>query len=222
MASASFVYIARHGERIDHVDPTWAETAERPHDAFLTERGIQQANALGKHLSSKNLTHIFCSPFYRTVQTANEVAKVTGIDLKIETGLCEYLTPDWFPIEPTMVPIKLLKEDFPAVDETYEPLVIPKYPETRDVLRERVQKTSKLLAAKFSGNILLVGHGITCEFAARGITGAGPRPYITYCALQVCSRVDDDSEKYCIASGGEPNVSFIPEDIRPYNKTGYK
>ncbi|KAI0564186.1 Histidine phosphatase [Gracilaria domingensis] len=216
---ASTVYIARHGERIDHVDKSWKATSERPHDPFLTETGIQQAHHLGKHLATKELTHIFASPFFRTVQTANEVAKVTGLPIKIEPGLSEWLHPEWFPKTPTMLPVKTLKEQFPSIDDTHEPLVFPDYPETRDRVIERSRQIAQRLAAKYSGNLLLVAHGMTCEFVARGLTDAGPRPYISYCSLQTCVRVEDE-DKYVVYGPDEADVSFMPEDIRPEIKSG--
>jgi hypothetical protein len=41
------VWIARHGNRLDFVNPEWFNTAERPYDPPLSEDGIEQAdNAL--------------------------------------------------------------------------------------------------------------------------------------------------------------------------------
>lgn len=221
MTLASMVSVARHGERIDHVDRSWRDTAENPHDPFLTQTGISQAQALGAKLAGTGLTHIFASPFYRTVQTANEVAKLTGVNVKIEAGLSEYLNPDWFPEEPKLQPVAKLMEDFTLIDATHCSVYNPKYPEAREDLVERAGKTARLLAERFSGHILLVAHGITCEFTVRGITGAGPRPYISYCSLQTCNRIDD-AGTYYIDGPNEPDISFIPEDIKPYVKASYR
>ncbi|CAN8062101.1 unnamed protein product [Agarophyton chilense] len=219
--AASTVYVARHGERIDHVDKSWKQTAERPHDPFLTENGIQQAHHLGKHLQSKQLTHIFASPFFRTVQTANQVSNVTGLPIKVEPGLSEWLHPAWFPSTPTMLSVKALKQQFPSIDISHEPMLLPDYPETRDRVIWRSKRIAQLLASKYSGNILLVAHGMTCEFIARGLTDAGPRPYIAYCSLQTCVRADQHA-KYFIHGPNEPDVSFMPESIRPKIKGVYQ
>lgn len=222
MTLASRVSVARHGERIDHVDRSWSDTAENPHDPFLTEKGIRQARALGENLAETGLTHIFASPFYRTVQTAHEVAKITGVVVKIESGLSEWLNPDWFSEEPKLQPVANLMEDFALIDATHCSVNRPKYPETRDALVERAGKTAQLLAEKFSGHILFIAHGITCEFTVRGITGTGPRPYISYCSLQTCNRGDDATDNYFIEGPNEPDISFMPGDIKPYVKTGYQ
>ncbi|CDF37590.1 unnamed protein product [Chondrus crispus] len=218
MTLASTVFVARHGERIDHVDRSWRDTAENPYDAFLTETGIRQARALGEKLAGTGLTHIFASPFYRTVQTANEVAKLTGLPIKVEAGICEFLNPEWFEAMPRLQPLGQLKKSFPLVDISYTSLVEPNYPETRDILIERAGRTARLLSEKFSGAILLVGHGISCEFTVRGITQAGPIPYISYCSLQTCKRKETETASYYIDGSCEPDISFMEGDIKPLIK----
>jgi len=222
MAMATTVYVARHGERIDHIDELWKLTAENPADPFLTETGIRQASALGSKLASKGLTHIFCSPFYRTIQTANEVSKATGVDIKIEAGLSEFLNPEWFPTNPRLMLLQELKKEFPSIDTTYVSQKTPSFPETREALIARAGETARTLASKFSGNILLVAHGITCEFTVRGITGTGPIPYISYCSLQTCGRKDNADGQYYIEGSEEPDISFMPEQIRPVVRTDYR
>lgn len=44
------VWIARHGNRLDFVNPEWFNTAERPYDPPLSEDGIVQAKQLGQRL----------------------------------------------------------------------------------------------------------------------------------------------------------------------------
>lgn len=220
--AATTVFVARHGERIDHVDRTWRTEAENPHDAFLTETGVLQAQALGNKLASEGLTHIFASPFYRTVQTANEVAKITGINIKIEPGICEFLNPDWFSHAPKLRTVGALKKEFPLIDTTYKSTFAPVYPEKRVDVIKRAGETAQFLARTFSGSILLVAHGITCEFTVRCITGTGPRPYISYCSLQTCRRRIGDRTGYHIDGPNEPDISFMADDIKPLVKKSYR
>ncbi|KAF9429937.1 hypothetical protein BGZ76_001055 [Entomortierella beljakovae] len=42
------LYFVRHGERIDHVDSSWATTSPCPQDPHLTNRGKTQARQTGK------------------------------------------------------------------------------------------------------------------------------------------------------------------------------
>lgn len=102
---AKNLFIIRHGERLDRINPNWASKALRPQDTPLSQMGHEQARRLGKWLYSKmpirTPTKIFCSPFIRCVQTANEIAEQlacledTGTfsgnisDICIEPGICE-------------------------------------------------------------------------------------------------------------------------------------
>ena len=47
------VIVIRHGERLDNVDYTWTDTATRPYDPPLTERGVEQARETGKRFMTK-------------------------------------------------------------------------------------------------------------------------------------------------------------------------
>lgn len=224
MAPARVVYIARHGERIDHVNRDWKKSAPNPYDPFLTERGIAQARSLGVYLKSKGkLDHIFVSPFYRTVQTAHQVSLETGTPLKIEPGLGEYLNPEWFEHMPKLKTVQELSEEFKSIDTSYVGVYSPHGLESRDEVIVRSTCTAQWLASKYDGNILLVGHGMTCEFTARGLTGAGLRPYISYCSLQTCEIVEGSPiAKYKVAGKQEVEVEFMSEEIRPvvYGETG--
>ena len=102
---AKNIFLIRHGERLDKVNLNWATNALRPHDTPLSAMGHKQASHLGKWLYSKipirKPAKIFCSPFIRCVQTANEIAKQleslqnsgtfsTNIsEICIEPGICE-------------------------------------------------------------------------------------------------------------------------------------
>jgi len=102
---AKNLFIIRHGERLDKVNLNWSPNALRPHDTPLSSMGHKQASHLGKWLYSKipirKPAKIFCSPFIRCVQTANEIAQQleslqsSGTfnnnisEICIEPGICE-------------------------------------------------------------------------------------------------------------------------------------
>lgn len=76
------IFLVRHGERVDSVDPHYAMTSDRPHDCPLTENGMDTSRVLGHYLSTTysldpTTTVIFSSPLVRCVQTAHSL--VTGI-----------------------------------------------------------------------------------------------------------------------------------------------
>ncbi|TPX64685.1 hypothetical protein SpCBS45565_g05709 [Spizellomyces sp. 'palustris'] len=71
------VYLIRHGERIDHIDPSWSCTASQPYDPPLSPGGIRQACRTGSHLATWHVTspirYIFSSPYTRCIETAEEI-----------------------------------------------------------------------------------------------------------------------------------------------------
>ena len=163
------IWIARHGNRLDFVNPEWFNTAERPYDPPLSEDGIIQAQELGQRLVAERIRHIFASPFLRTVQTADRVAQILDLPIKIESGLSEWLNPDWMKADPERLPMAVLQEQFPRIDLSYTSRITPNYPETSDRVIARTGETARQLAAEFSDDILLVGHGASVVGAAWGL-----------------------------------------------------
>ena len=47
------IIVIRHGERLDNVDYTWTDTAARPYDPPLTEKGVEEARETGKRFMGK-------------------------------------------------------------------------------------------------------------------------------------------------------------------------
>jgi broad specificity phosphatase PhoE len=96
----SNVYIIRHGERMDHIDPEWKKTAETPEDPPLSENGIKQAHLTGKKLNElldkTKKTKIFASPLYRCLQTATGIAEELDLPITAEEGLSEWIKTEWF------------------------------------------------------------------------------------------------------------------------------
>eukprot|EP01060_Flectonema_neradi_P004840 TRINITY_DN13180_c5_g1_i1.p1 TRINITY_DN13180_c5_g1~~TRINITY_DN13180_c5_g1_i1.p1 ORF type:complete len:287 (+),score=33.37 TRINITY_DN13180_c5_g1_i1:47-907(+) len=91
----SRVFIARHGERMDHVKPEWSKTAARGHDSPLSSTGKLQAKDLGTYLKDRigsNDVVMYSSPFIRAVQTARHAMSrmhLSDIDLSIESCFAE-------------------------------------------------------------------------------------------------------------------------------------
>jgi len=127
------VWVIRHGERIDVVEPEWQLTASRPHDPPLTEHGGRQATATGEHLRElgERVDHIYTSPFLRCVQTAALISKqLGGLPLRVEPGLCEWLNGDWYdandnPIDAGMRADELkhvVEREGLRIDSSYRPI----------------------------------------------------------------------------------------------------
>jgi len=74
-------FFMRHGQSQANVDGVLADQFSP-----LTEKGIDQARMAGQKLLRESITKIVCSPFLRTRQTAETVARELGIDpTSIET-----------------------------------------------------------------------------------------------------------------------------------------
>ena len=71
-------FVVRHGERQDKIGKQVANKYDSP----LSELGLQQAQMAGEFLKSnvQGPIVVYSSPFYRCLQTANEIAKVLGIE----------------------------------------------------------------------------------------------------------------------------------------------
>lgn len=147
---AKNLFIIRHGERLDKVNLNWSPSALRPHDTPLSAMGHKQAGRLGKWLYSKipirKPAKIFCSPFIRCVQTANEIAQQleslqdTGTfnknisEICIEPGICEdpfYMknmkcNQPWFLNAADLIAIS------PRIKLNYVPIRNVTYKETED------------------------------------------------------------------------------------------
>ncbi|MGD2184288.1 histidine phosphatase family protein [Lusitaniella coriacea] len=176
------VWIARHGNRLDFVNPDWFKRAERPYDPPLSEDGVIQARELGQRLTSERIAHIFASPFLRTVQTATEVSKVLNLPIKLEAGLSEWLNPDWMPRMPERLPVEVLAEKYP-IDLSYTSRVVPQYPENEEQVMTRTGEIARHLVAEFSEDILLVGHGASVVGTTTGLVGGQPTVNATLCCL---------------------------------------
>ncbi|KPA77550.1 hypothetical protein ABB37_06926 [Leptomonas pyrrhocoris] len=93
------IFLVRHGERVDHVDPNFGKTYPRPHDSPLTPNGVAMAEALGAYLVQHYHlavaeTVVFVSPLTRCVQTADGI--VNGAQRAVGDGAPEipvYLEP---------------------------------------------------------------------------------------------------------------------------------
>ena len=204
------VWIARHGNRLDFVNPEWFNTAKRPYDPPLSDDGLIQVQELGKRLMREGIRHIFASPFLRTVQTANPVAEYLDLPIKIESGLSEWLNPEWMKSEPEKLSLEVLKEQFPRLDLSYTPRVIPRYPETSEQVLERTAQTARRLTEEFSEDILLVGHGASVVGATWGLMGGKPEVNASLCCLVKLVR---QGEQWVMELNGDTSHLSQSEDV---------
>ncbi|MGK7883706.1 MAG: histidine phosphatase family protein [Crocosphaera sp.] len=200
MSSPQTVWIARHGNRLDFVKPKWFNTAKRRYDPPLSEDGFIQAKQLGKCLQKENISHIFASPFLRTIQTASEVAKILDLPIKLEAGIGEWHNPNWMSENPETHPRELLEKDYPHIDWNYSSYLVPKYPETEVTMMKRMAQVADKLVSNYSQEILLVGHGASVIGLTQALTKETPTFKASLCCLVKLVKIND---KWDIELGGD-------------------
>ena len=176
----SVLWLTRHGNREDFVDPAWVDTAERPHDPGLSPDGVEQAKRVGERLRGAGIARIFASPFLRTVETAHHIAEAIEAPIFLEPGIGEILYSDWFEGPPEALSFSVLKRRFPRLRDDHEPLVIPHYPETIEEAFRRSVEAAERLSAANPEPILIVGHGASVTGIVRGLA---PKIETVDCAL---------------------------------------
>ncbi len=152
------LWLARHGHRLDFIQPEWFETATYPYDPPLSALGLEQAIELSQQLSHSSVEQIFTSPFLRTVQTAAPLARSLELPIQLEWGLCEWLCADWTLGLPEPNPMDDLRRDYPEIDSNYRSAVLPVYPETLDCLDLRIAIIARELVKSKSEQICAIAH----------------------------------------------------------------
>ncbi|MHC5857037.1 histidine phosphatase family protein [Nostoc sp.] len=212
---SQIVWIARHANRLDFVNPDWFLTAERRYDPPLSDDGTLQAQQLARRLKKENIGHIFASPFLRTVQTANAVAEMLKLPIKLETGLSEWLNPVWMTEEPERLSTPALAELFPRIDTSYTSRIAAKYPETHEKVRERSGQTARCLATEFfPEDILLVAHGASVLGGAMGLVGEIAKTEVKASLCSLVKVVRQEPEWLLELTGDTSHLTHIEEVIR--------
>lgn len=186
------VWIARHGDRLDFVNPEWFNTAIRRYDPPLSDNGFIQAAELGQRLKSEKIQHLFVSPFLRTIQTANEVAQIINLPIKLEAGLSEWHNSEWMTESPEIHPQELLAKEYQAIDWSYKSQIYPIYPETKADVNRRAAATVKQLLSEYNEDILIVGHGASVFGVTQGLVANIPEAKVALCSLTKVVRDADN------------------------------
>ena len=172
---AQEVYVVRHGQRRDTVDPDWETVADRVHDPPLTELGRWAAWRVGRRFVESGVAFdaVYASPFIRAVETADEICREIETTFGLEPGLGEYRNPEWFDRDPETLPHDMLRERFETLRVHGDSHVVPTFPETHEEAMARIGEAARRLADGIDGSVLLVGHGITVAGVVAGLVGPG-------------------------------------------------
>jgi ribonuclease H / adenosylcobalamin/alpha-ribazole phosphatase len=144
--------LLRHGQTPMSVQKRYAGRSDVP----LTDAGVQEAAAAAKRLASAGLDVIVTSPLRRAVQTAQEVAAVTGAAVVTDDGFRETDFGAWEGLTFAEV-----RERWPAEVTTWlaDPAVAPPAGESFTDVSERVTAAlHRVLTARAGQRVLIVSH----------------------------------------------------------------
>ena len=79
------LYLVRHGETERSAGKVYSGRSDVP----LTDRGREQAKAVGERLGTAGIDAIYSSPLSRARHTAQAIAEVTGVSVEIDDRLIE-------------------------------------------------------------------------------------------------------------------------------------
>ncbi|MFK7737054.1 MAG: histidine phosphatase family protein [Pirellulaceae bacterium] len=85
MAKMNRLLLIRHGQSANNALPEH----ERVCDPGLTEVGVQQAAETAKHLSREAITHLYCSPFLRALETVKPLATTMQMLVSVNPTIFE-------------------------------------------------------------------------------------------------------------------------------------
>lgn len=202
------IYLARHGQ-------VSLEAKYRNGDAFLprgehylSPLGREQATLLGKFLANRNFHGtIYASPFWRTMETAEIIARETQSTILPATWIHEILMDQSFLDDFRGTPLDQLKEWYPhiAQNAVMEFPWWPLKPEDSDIVMKRVSAGIDKLLDEYGSTdeeILLVGHGASIG-AANDYLGLRRTGMLWNCSLGMY-----DSKNPQQSFG--KNISFLP------------
>ena len=144
--------LLRHGQTPMSVQKRYAGRSDVP----LTDAGVAQAAAAAKRLASAGIAAIVASPLQRTVQTAEQVAAVTGLPVVTENGFRETDFGAWEGLTFAEV-----RERWPSEMTAWlaDPEIAPPGGESFAEVSERVTAAlHRVLAGRTGQRLLIVSH----------------------------------------------------------------
>ena len=165
------LWLARHAHRLDFIQPEWFDTAVYRYDPPLSEEGVDRSISLAQEFSRVRIDRIYTSPFLRTIQTADPLARLLQLPIRLEWGLCEWLCQDWTSGFPETTPVEDLIRFYPNIDVAYKSLVLPCHPETAAELDTRIAIIAGKLIESNCENILAIAHKGSVLGMAAALTG---------------------------------------------------
>jgi broad specificity phosphatase PhoE len=148
------IYFIRHGETILN-----AKKIRQGEDGGLSKDGVLQAREVGEYLSSCDIKKIFCSPYQRAIETAQEVMKTVKAPIEYNPLLSERRNPS--KIVGLAFDDPLAKQAIAFMDKSFhDPDSRWDDEENFQDLKERAIKLRDFLQKNITSNNLCITHGI--------------------------------------------------------------
>jgi len=135
----------------------------------LTKQGLENSIKLIEELKKVKITHIYSSPYIRTLQTIYPYSKKYKLKINLEYALCEINHKDIIPKKSYQIRLpEYMAESFnyePNYNEKFAPEEIS-YPENEKKVYKRVRDILKYIISIHSSlddNVILVTHQIVCK-----------------------------------------------------------
>lgn len=193
------IFIARHGNRQDLVDPGWYASADEPYDPPLSADGVEQARGLGRRLRGEGVQAIVASPFLRTVQTAHHANESLDVPIFLEPGFAEWFSAHSFDRLPRLRPFDELQAEYPSLASAFDPARPLQHPESPAQLRRRAQAALEALLGKLDGTLLVVSHAATVA----AMTLIDPRVTSVECPICALFCLEHDGASWRLSLNGE-------------------
>ena len=150
---------------LSHEDRTQDATFFSP----LTKQGLENATKLIEELEKVKISHIYCSPYIRTLQTIHPYCKKHNLKIKLEYGLGEINHEDIIPKKSYQVRLPEYMGELFNYEPNYNEKFAPEefsYPENEKNVYKRVRDILKYIISVHNttnDNIVLVTHQIVCK-----------------------------------------------------------
>jgi ribonuclease H / adenosylcobalamin/alpha-ribazole phosphatase len=177
--------LLRHGQTSMSAQKRYAGRSDVP----LTDLGVQQAVAAAKRLASAGLDAIVTSPLLRALQTAEEVAAVTGVPVVTDAGFRETDFGAWEGLTFAEV-----RERWPDELNSWlaDPAAAPPGGESLAEVSERVTAAlQRVLSAGKRQTVLVVSHVTPIKtLVAVALLAPPPALYRMHLDVAALSRID--------------------------------
>jgi broad specificity phosphatase PhoE len=176
------IHLVRHGDTPQAAEGVFCGDL----DPSLTEHGRLQAERVARAASSLGIVALYCSPKLRAHQTADPVARATGLEPVLEDGLREIAYGRWEGLKESDVRV-----NEPAAFAAWHAdpsLASPPGGETAyDIAARALPVITRVRDRHQSGHVMLVSHKATIRVIACALLGIPLRRFRTHVACPTTS-----------------------------------